>query len=307
MSVREQNKRKRILLGEDTNALTWLIILNALFFAGVLSIKVIYYLTVGASATNDAGIDSWIALPASGYTLLTRPWTLITYMFAHNSIWYLVSSLLWLWCFGYILQDLAGNNKLFPVYLYGGFFGGLCFVITANLIPAMQADTASAYMMGAGTSVMAIAIATTTLAPDFRILPMLNGGIPLWVLTLIFAAIDLSTIGLGNSGAVAIAHIVAGLTGFFFVYQLKKGNDPGKWIIDFANWINDLFNPEKKHKQQPPQQQLYYKATRKPFEKTPRFSQQKLDEILDKINEHGYHFLTDEEKEFLKKASKENF
>ena len=46
--------------------------------------------------------------------------------------------------------------------------------------------------------------------------------------------------------------------------------------------------------------------TRKPFEKSTSFSQQKLDEILDKINEHGYHFLTDEEKEFLKKASKEN-
>ncbi|MFX9123826.1 DUF6576 domain-containing protein [Acinetobacter baumannii] len=34
-------------------------------------------------------------------------------------------------------------------------------------------------------------------------------------------------------------------------------------------------------------------------------SQQKLDEILDKIHTEGYHMLTDEEKEFLKRASKE--
>jgi membrane associated rhomboid family serine protease len=305
MSVREQNRRKRILLGEDTNALTWLIILNALFFVGILSVKVIYDLTIGHSIATDAGVDSWIALPVNGYQLLTRPWTLVTYMFAHNSIWYLISSLLWLWCFGFILQDIAGNNKLFPIYLYGGFFGGLCFVITANIIPLMHANAAAFYMMGAGTSVMAIAIATTTLTPNFRILPMLNGGIPLWVLTLVFVAIDLSTIGLSN-GAVGASHIVGGLTGFLFVYQLKRGNDMGKWMMDFTTWVNDLFNPEKKHKQAP-QQQLYYKSTRKPYEKTHHFSQQKLDEILDKINEHGYHFLTEEEKDFLKKASKENF
>jgi len=224
-------------------------------------------------------------------------------MFAHNSIWYLISSLLWLWCFGHILQDLAGNTKLFPVYLYGGFFGGLCFVITANLIPSIHANAAVFSMIGAGTSIMAVAIAATALTPGFRILPMLNGGIPLWVLTLVFVAIDLSTIGLSN-GAVAVAHIAGGLTGLLFVYQLKRGNDMGRWIIDAANWVNDMFNPEKKHQQ--PQQQLSYKATRKPYEKTHHFSQQKLDEILDKINEHGYHFLTDDEKEFLKKASKEN-
>ncbi|MFT4153255.1 rhomboid family intramembrane serine protease [Parafilimonas sp.] len=306
MSVREQNRKKKMLIGDDTNALVWLVILNSLFFAGILAIKVIFYLTVGAENTNNAGIDSWIALPASGYTLLTRPWTLITYMFAHNSIWYLISSLLWLWCFGYILQDLAGNSKLFPIYLYGGFFGGLCFIITANLIPVVHANAAGIYIMGAGTSVMAIAIAATTLSPNFRIFPMLSGGIPLWLLTVIFAAIDLSTIGLSHSGAVAISHIVAGATGFFFVYQLKHGRDPGKWMIDLANWINDLFNPEKKYNA-PGHQQVYYKATKKPFEKMPHFSQQKLDEILDKINEQGYHLLTEEEKEFLKKASKENF
>jgi hypothetical protein len=111
----------------------------------------------------------------------------------------------------------------------------------------------------------------------------------------------LGTIGFSN-GAVAMAHIVSGLTGFFFVYQLKRGNDIGKWLTNFMDWINNLFNPEKKHMQQ----ELYYKTSRKPYEKSHRFSQQKLDEILDKINEEGYHLLTDEEKEFLKQASKEN-
>lgn len=288
-------------MGQDNNALTWLIIFNAIVFVSILLIKVIYDLTSGHSDSTYINIDSWVMLPADGYGFLKHPWTIITYMFAHNSIWYFISSLLWLWCFGYILQDLAGNNKLFPLYLYGGFFGGIFFLITANLIPSIHNNAAEYYLMGAGTSVMAVAVATTYLTPGYRILPMLNGGIPLWVLTAIFAAIDLGTIGLSNS-AVAVAHIAGGLTGFLFIYQLKRGIDMGAWISNSAEWINNLFNPEKKHNQQ----KLNYTTTRKPYEKTHHFSQQKLDEILDKINEQGYHHLTDEEKEFLKKASKED-
>ena len=53
-------------------------------------------------------------------------------------------------------------------------------------------------------------------------------------------------------------------------------------------------------------QQRFYKETRKPFEKKPHVTQQKLDEILDKINQEGYQSLSDEEKEFLKKASQED-
>lgn len=301
MIVRAQNKRRKILMGEDNNALTWLIILNALVYVSILFIKVIYGLSQGQSAVTDQSIDSWMAMPADAYQFLARPWTVVTYMFSHNSVWYLISSILWLWCFGYILQDLAGNDRLFPVYLYGGFFGGLFYLIAANLIPSIHEHTTSFSMMGAGASVMSIVVATTSFAPKYRILPMLNGGIPIWVLALIFAALDLGTLGFGN-GAVAVAHIAGGLSGLFFVYQLKRGNDLGRWINNLSRWVNDLFNPERKMKQQ----EHFYKANRKPYEKTHHFSQEKLDDILDKINEEGYHHLTDEEKEFLKNASKEN-
>jgi hypothetical protein len=77
----------------------------------------------------------------------------------------------------------------------------------------------------------------------------------------------------------------------------------GNWLTRTAVWVDNLFNPEKKHEKK----ELFYNTTRKPYEKAHHFSQQKLDEILDKINEQGYHFLTEEEKDFLKKASKENF
>ena len=42
-----------------------------------------------------------------------------------------------------------------------------------------------------------------------------------------------------------------------------------------------------------------------PFNKTANVTQQRVDEILDKISQKGYHFLTDEEKSILKRAGEE--
>jgi hypothetical protein len=74
---------------------------------------------------------------------------------------------------------------------------------------------------------------------------------------------------------------------------------------NLVTWADDLFNPQKKHVQKPQKQQLHYKSTQKPFEKTPHITQQKVDDLLDKIHQKGYNSLSEDEKEFLKKASRE--
>lgn len=309
MSTREQNRQNRIRLGEDNNALTWLIIINAVIFIILNFIKVVYLF--GDGDTNSLKqafhqeIMTWFNLSADGKILISRPWTFFTYMFSHEDVWALISTLLWLWCFGFILQDLTGNDKLFPVYFYGGIAGAIMFILSANFIPAFSNGSSNMVMLGGGASVMAVAVATTTLTPGYRIFPLLNGGIPLWVLTLIFAAIDFGTIA-SASGPMAIAHLAGGVVGFVFMRQVQKGRDMGAWMHRFAAWVNDLFNPEKKHYQKASKEEMFYKATRKPFQKTPHVTQQRVDELLDKINRQGYNYLTDEEKEFLKKASKEN-
>ena len=44
-----------------------------------------------------------------------------------------ISNLIWLWTFGYLLQDLVGSDKVIPVYVYGAFFAGLAFFITSQI------------------------------------------------------------------------------------------------------------------------------------------------------------------------------
>lgn len=296
-----------MLLGQEGNALTTLLIINAVAFVLLSFAKIIYLLTGDTELVFIANILNWFSLPADPNVLLSRPWTLVTYMFTHYSIWMLISNLLWLWCFGYIMQDLTSNKKIIPIYLYGGFVGGIFFLLTISAVPSLRVNMASiAPMMGAAPATMALAIATTTISPKYKIFPLINGGIPLWVLTSVFVVIHFATNGL-TQPAFAAAELAGGLMGFVFVWQMQKGNDWSQWMISLVNWVDDLFNPEKKHRKSVEKQRLFYKATQQPYQKTPHVTQQRIDELLDKINQKGYNFLSDEEKDFLKKASKEEF
>ena len=73
--------------------------------------------------------------------------------------------------------------------------------------------------------------------------------------------------------------------------------------------INNLFNPEKKPQpvRKRIKEKVFYKTgNQKPFTKRSNITQQRIDEILDKMNQKGgYHLLTDEEKTIASLISKE--
>jgi hypothetical protein len=225
-------------------------------------------------------------------------------MFVHDNVWHIVANMLWLWAFGYILQDLAGNRKLIPVFLYGALAGALAYMLSFNLIPVLR-QYIDIPALGASAGVMGVAIATTAMAPGYRIFPFINGGIPLWVLTMIFVIIDLATIPYNNPGG-HIAHLAGGGMGFLFIVMMRKGYDWSNWMNNAYDWVNNLFNPEKPKKGKRMKTELFYKSSTKPYNKTSNITQQRIDDLLDKINQKGYNSLTDDEKELLKRASKED-
>jgi membrane associated rhomboid family serine protease len=309
MSYQERHYRQRLSLAQRSNALIILISINLIIFAALKFVMAIYYLRYGngsyAEINFQNNILKWFTLPADVSQLAARPWTVVTYMFTHEGTWHLIGNMLWVWAFGYILQDLTGNRKIFPVFLYGGFAGALSIIIAYNFFPALQPHLSVQQALGASAGVMAIAAAVTTLSPGYRIFPMLNGGFPIWILTAIFLVIDLATIPQDNPGG-HIAHIAGALTGFLFIFFYQRGYDWGGWMNNFYDWFTNLFNPDKPKKGRSAKQELYYKSTsRRPYHKTPNVTAQRVDEILDKINQHGYDSLTDEEKELLKKASRD--
>lgn len=301
--LQEDRYKKRMVLGQDGNSLVMLLAILVIVFCIFKFIYVCYHL---AGLNVDAyrpNVFNWFALPADPGKLAARPWTILTYMFMHDGVFHLLGNLLWLWAFGYILQDLAGNRKLVPIFLYGGFAGALVYLLSFNLFPVFAQSVPTSTLEGASAGVMAVAIATTVLAPDYRIFPMVNGGIPLWVLTLIFVIIDFASIP-GSNGGGHIAHLAGAATGFLFVFNLRRGRDWSNWLNAFFDWSANLFNPEKKSWKKTARKDLYYNTRgTQPFKKVPNITQKRIDDILDKINQQGYRFLTEEEKDILKRAA----
>jgi membrane associated rhomboid family serine protease len=303
---RQENRRSKLTVGQSGNALITLIAIQLIVFVILAFIKVIYYFTYGEAGKLEYRNDilNWITLPANLNTFITRPWTLLTHMFVHDSVWHIIANMLWLWGFGYIFQDLAGNRKLIPLFIYGALAGAFAYMLTFNVIPALK-ENIDSYALGASAGVMAIAIATTVMAPGYRIFPFINGGIPLWVLTMIFVIIDLATIPYSNPGG-HIGHLAGAGMGFLFMTLMLKGYDLGAWMNNVFDWFNDLFNPDKPKKGKKIKTQLFYKSSSKPYKKTSNITQQKIDDLLDKINQKGYNSLTEDEKEILRRASKED-
>ena len=298
--------RKRFTLGQDGNALIALITVNIIFFLLLLTLKVVYFFFQKDEAVFNTQVFQYFALPAQLTSLSEKPWTILTYMFSHIGFMQVLSNMLWLYAFGFILQELTGNKKLIPIYIYGGVAGALVFILANYLIPPLRPSISSAVILGGNAATMAVAVATTTLNPDYRFFRNLNGGIPIWVLTGIYLLIDFSGIG-GLSAAFSLSHLGGAAAGFVFVLLLKKDIDGSVWMNNFYHWFMNLFNPDKKVAASDVKEKVFYNTEgRRPYKRTANITPQRVDEILDKINQKGYHFLTDEEKNILKRAAEED-
>ncbi len=298
-------KRQRFTLGQPDNALVWLFVFNAVFFLTLLIIKTAISVNDHSDTAFFSKVLPWFQLPAGISRLWERPWTLITYMFSDVEVFRTLSNMLWLWAFGSILQNFTGNKKLIPVYLYGGFAGALFFVAATYSIPSDKVNIASASLLGANAAVMAVAVAATLIAPTYRFFRHIRNGIPIWVLTIIYVLVDLAGVA-DKPTAFPIAHIGGAAAGFLFVKLLENKIDASIWMNNLYHWFINLFNPTKGKKYKPIKEKVFYNTgNRQPFNKTSNVTEQRVDEILDKINQKGYDHLTKEEKEILKRASEE--
>ncbi|MGZ8557700.1 MAG: rhomboid family intramembrane serine protease [Chitinophagaceae bacterium] len=308
MAYHERQYRKRLSLAHANNALILLIAINLIIFIILAFLQAVFYLRfegkTEAAHFFDTKVLNYFTLPAEVNKIASRPWTILTYMFTHISVWHLLGNMLWLWVFGYIFLDLTGNRKIVPLYVYGALAGALSFVLAYNFLPGLKQALSGAEILGASAGVMAIAVAVTTISPGYRIFPMLMGGIPIWILTGIYLIIDLASIPQSNTGG-HIAHLAGALTGFLFIYSFRKGYDWSEWMNNFFDWVANLFNPDKPKKGKNIKQELFYKSDKQPYKKTPNITEQRVNDILDKISQKGYNNLTEEEKDILKRASQE--
>jgi len=281
-------------------ALTRLMYINAAIFILIKIIEVIGVLV--ASPELATTVISFLSVPAYIDTLLTKPWTPLTYMFTHQRFIHLLFNLLWLWWFGKIFLAYLSQRKLVSLYIMGGLAGALLYIAVFNIFPAFADTVHVSIALGASASVMALVIATAVYLPEMELHLLFFGRVKLKYLALItFLITSVFDFSVNTGGK--IAHIGGALMGLAYGYGLKNGKDIGAWINSILDFFVNLFRPGKKMK-------VTYKKSKTAFDarqtktdydynRVKAERQKAVDYILDKISKGGYDSLTREEKEIL--------
>ena len=143
MPYSEKKYKQHITLGQGDNTLTRLIVICIVIFVGLAFMKAVWYFTYQkdlALPLFNKNVLGLFIMPADIDKLLSRPWTIITHMFVHDNVWAVFANMLWLWSFGYIMQDLTGNSKIIPLFIYGALAGAGLLTPSAKAYSARGVD-----------------------------------------------------------------------------------------------------------------------------------------------------------------------
>lgn len=284
------------------NNFNLLIYLNLIVFVLIQIVKIILFFS------NSLSYDflRWIAVPAGLEQLGKYPWTVITYMFTHESFLHILLNLLAFFWFGRLFMQFLSQRQLLGVYILGGISGAIFYIVAFNLIPAFAEAKDVSVAIGASASVMAVVFSVASLVPNQEVYMLFFGRVKLKYLAIGVILIDLISIPVGNAGG-HIAHLGGALLGFIFVYFYRRGTDITVWISRIVYGIKGLFvrdreikikyrNQNKNKKNARTESDMEYNARKKA-------EQDQIDTILDKIAQSGYSSLSATEKEKLFKVS----
>lgn len=286
------------------NAHVQLILINLVVF--IIMAILLVPSTLGGFDSFFMTLHNQFALPAQFSEFISRPWTILTYAFAHDlsGILHILFNMLFLYWFGRIFIEYLGSDKLIAVYVLGALAGGAFYLLAYNTIPFFveQTTVKNIQMVGASAAVNAIVVATATLLPDYTIFLLLLGPVRIKYIAAFMVFISyLGSIG-SNAGG-NIAHLGGALIGFIYIKQLQSGVNWGSWVTLAIYAFKSLFKPKSKVKVTYRNQKVedFRKAA---SASSSGISQAEIDAILDKISEGGYESLSKDEKEKLFNASK---
>lgn len=261
--------------------------INTIVFVAVALFNVPYWLAGNTSIPFFEYVSGFFAFPASLQLLPSRFYTVLTYQFLHENIFHILFNMLWLFWIGRIFMDFQKARQFHFIYLGGGIAGALFFALAYNLLPVFAGSLYGATIVGSSASVMAIAVATTVLVPDYRMTLMLIGSLKLRYLVLAYILIDLVGIASVHAGE-SFAHLGGALFGFAYIKMLQQGKDWSSWL-----------------KRKPKLKVVKNEARSAAAPANQRADQREVDAILDKISASGYDKLSKSEKEILFRASKD--
>ena len=293
------------------NTLIQLILVNLVVFVVILLLKITLYF--GEVAHVYGWVLTHLSLPASLYSFVYKPWTLLTNFFVHEGVFHILFNMLFLYWFGSLVEEYIGGRRLLSLYILGGLAGGLTFMFLYNVLPYFSASLPSASLYGASGAVYAIIVGAATLLPEHTFSLLLIGPVRIKYIALFYILLSMAELVGSNPGG-NIAHLAGALLGFVFIKSLRNGTDLGAPVNATADFITILFKKKpqmrvsyKREASPAPSSRSFYVSGQKPVANaTAMPNQDEIDAILDKISKSGYESLSKEEKQRLYKASQQS-
>jgi membrane associated rhomboid family serine protease len=230
-------------------------------------------------------------------------WTIVTYgwFLTPNSFMDLLSNMLWLYCFGSVVQMLIGPKHIAPMFIYCLLVGGV-FYMLAQLVPGRLGE-APLVFMGPRAGIMGMAVAAVAISPNYRFYLSETFTIPLMLVAGVYVILML--LGSGFSFPVLMLLLSGAGMGFAYVKLLKLGYKPADWMFSLMYKIENTVTPKNERRYVKSQTYPVGNGFSKPAPQAKGSIQGRVDDLLDKINQKGYNALSKEEKEFLTRVGKE--
>jgi membrane associated rhomboid family serine protease len=208
-------------------------------------------------------------------------WQFATYMFLHGGFFHILINMYALWVFGCEVERMWGSKAFYKYYFITGIGAG---IIHTLLTPMSTIPT-----IGASGAVLGVLTAFAMMFPDRQITLLLFFILPVTMkartLALLFAGMSVFSGVFGSADGVAhFAHLGGMLVGFLY---MKRGGSLGFLLKPFKDWTQK--RRMRVHREKEENKEKIRRA---------------VDKILDKANDVGMENLSNEEKQFLKKASK---
>ncbi len=280
------------------NIVTQFLFINIAVFLALTLIRIFGFFY---KANFLGAVMPWISGNSDWNIMLHRPWTIITYMFVHESLWHILFNLILLYFAGRIFADLLNAKRFIAVYFMGGIVGFLFYFAAYNLFPVFEGGRSIIY--GASASIIAILVAIATYTPHMELRLVLIGNVKLMYIAIFFVALDVLLLDGGNTGG-RLAHLGGATFGYLYSTALKRGNDWSKIFYAVTDFFRDLVKPRPKMKVASSNKQAFRTTAAKPPDRKDKVHEEKIDSILDKISRSGYESLSKDEKEYLFNASK---
>ena len=225
-----------------------------------------------------------VELPSSPALFITRPWTLLTYMFAQYDLLHIVFNMLWLYWFGTMFTMTASSRRLLTLYLCGGLAGAVLFVLGYMILPIFHSHYGS--LIGSSASVIAVVTAVAILMPHFKMHLLLIGSVSVkWIaiVTIVLVLVGMT----GSNAGGEIAHIGGIIAGVLYALWMKREREVSSRRPAWPRASADSTSTAS-------QSGAGLSADERA----------ELDAILDKIKKSGYTSLTSSERDRLFNVSR---